>query len=291
MLLKLKQLPQTLQTLLILNGIILSFFILGSLYISIFQGLSPVHLSRIFMDPFLSHPLGTDQLGRDYLTQYILGGGITIGFSILTALGCSIIGTLLAAVSAYYGHSADRLILRINDVLTALPLLPLIAILVMIDVSKIGIPNEWIHFPLFNLIKISIIFSFIGWIQITRAMRGALLKVKHQPFILAAKALGVSDFQIIRRHLLPNALQTYFVSLNLLIAQLMLFETTLSFFGIGINPPIPSWGNLLSDASYLFAHQPLQALLPGISITCTVFLFHLTGQSISHFQQKKNLWT
>jgi ABC-type dipeptide/oligopeptide/nickel transport system permease subunit len=121
-------------------------------------------------------------------------------------------------------------------------------------------------------------------------MRGALLKIKDQPYIFAAKALGISNFRIILKHLLPNALQTYFVSLNLLIAQLMLFETTLSFFGIGINPPIPSWGNLLSDAAYLFAHKPLQAILPGLSITCTVFLFHLTGQYISHFQQKKNLW-
>ena len=85
-------------------------------------------------------------------------------------------------------------------------------------------------------------------------------------------------------------MQTYFVSLNLLIAQLMLFETTLSFFGLGIDPPIPSWGNLLSDAVYLFSTQPLQAILPGLSITCTVFLFHLTGQKLSTYQQKKNLW-
>lgn len=290
MLYKWNSLPRSLQIILTLDIFILSLFLLGSLYIAIFQGLSPVHLSQIFMDPFWSHPLGTDQLGRDYLTQYILGGGITIGFSVVTAFGCSIIGTLLATVSAYYGQSIDRLILRINDVLTALPLLPLMAVLMMIDLRKIGIPNEWIHFPLFNLIKISIIFSLIGWIQITRAMRGALLKIKDQPYIFAAKALGISNFRIILKHLLPNALQTYFVSLNLLIAQLMLFETTLSFFGIGINPPIPSWGNLLSDAAYLFAHKPLQAILPGLSITCTVFLFHLTGQYISHFQQKKNLW-
>ncbi|MBP9693098.1 MAG: ABC transporter permease [Alphaproteobacteria bacterium] len=290
MLSKWKNLPKSLQIVLILNLLVLGLFLCGSLYISIFHGLSPVHLSEIFMDPFWTHPLGTDQLGRDYLTQYILGGGITIGFAIITALGCSIIGTFLATISAYYGKSTDRIILRINDILTAIPLLPLMAVLMMLDLRKIGIPNEWIHFPLFNLIKISVIFSFIGWIQITRAMRGALLKIKNQPYIFAAKALGISNVHIILKHLLPNALQTYFVSLNLLIAQLMLFETTLSFFGIGINPPIPSWGNLLSDAAYLFAHKPLQAILPGLSITCTVFLFHLTGQYISHFQQKKNLW-
>lgn len=274
--------------------LLIFFFILcfgGALAIHL-QSTSPLSpdLSQIMQSPSFSHILGTDQLGHDYLSLYLIAGSISIGFAILTATLCTFIGLTLAIFSAYKQGNAEKIILRLTDIFIALPLIPFLAIFVTMDFSKIGISPEMLAHPLSNLFKIMIIFSLVGWIQVTRSLRGAILKIRHADYVIAAKAMGMKDIHIIIHHILPNILPTLFIGFNLLVAQLILFEATLSYLGFGIRPPFPSWGSLLINASPFYDQNKLQAFLPGISITVTVFLFFTIGRTLSLYLSKRKSW-
>jgi peptide/nickel transport system permease protein len=212
------------------------------------------------------HILGTDSLGRDMLARLAHGGRISLAVGLGVAVAASVIGTLLGAVAGFYGGFADGVISRIIDVLLAIPILALL--MVVSGFSSVG-PLELI-----------VVMALTGWMAVARLVRGQVLSLRETEFVLAARAVGSSGPRIVLRHLLPNALAPVTVAATLGVAWAILAESALSFLSFGIQPPTPTWGNMLQGAQRYMRTAPWLAVVPGILIALTVTSFNFVGDGI-----------
>ena len=225
--------------------------------------------------PSAAHWLGTDNYGRDVLTRLMMAGQISLTIGIAAMFLSVIIGSLLGAISGFYRGVVDMVIMRIADILMSIPGLPLLLILAAI-LSEWKVPAEY------RLYIIMIMLSFVGWPGLARLVRGQILSLKEQPFMQATEVLGLSDRRKILHHLIPNSVPLLLVVATLNVAGSILSESALSFLGLGVVPPTPSWGNMMDAANNFmdFRKRPWLWIPPGTAIFLTVVSINLLGDGL-----------
>lgn len=230
-----------------------------------------VNLLRRLATPGADHPLGTDEAGRDLLARLLYGGRVSLLIGVATALTASAFGVVIGLAAGSCGGVTDRVLMRLTDGVIALPLLPLLIVLASIDLGEAG------PAPLTRLIAI---IALVAWPTVARIVRAEVLSLRERGFVRAAEAQGASAFSIARRHLLPNVAAPLVVATTLSIGNIILMESVLSFLGLGIQPPLPSWGNMLTNAQDLIWTAPALAIWPGLMIFLTVMAFNFLGDGL-----------
>jgi peptide/nickel transport system permease protein len=230
--------------------------------------------------PSLGHPLGTDELGRDVLLRLLAGGRVSLVIGIAAACAAAALGTLIGLVAGYLGGWADRVLMRGTDAIIALPLLPLLIVLAALDLHKLGLPDRVIQSDEISVVRIVALAVLVGWTTAARLVRGATLVTRNRDFVRAARSLGAGVPHILWRHILPNVLGPLIVATTLSVGDVILFESVLSFLGLGVQPPLSSWGSMLSNAQELIATAPLLAVYPGLMIFLTVIACNLLGDAL-----------
>lgn len=225
-----------------------------------------IDLFNIEAPPSKEHWLGTDELGRDVFTRLMYGSRVTLSVGIMSMLIGVVVGCVLGALAGYYGGIVDNLIMRFVDIMLSFPTIFLLIIMASYVKANIG--------------GIMLIIGLTSWMSVARLVRGEFLALKEQEFIEASRALGVSDLRIMFKHLLPNAIGPVIVAATLGVGYAILYESSLSFLGIGIQPPAASWGNMLSNAQANIYTAPWLAIWPGICIFLTVLAFNFVGDGL-----------
>ena len=237
-------------------------------------------LTALMEPPTAAHPLGTDDLGRDFLSRLLRAGQVSLGLGLVAAVVAAALGTTIGLIAGYFGGAIDALLMRITDGVIALPLLPLLMVLGAIDPAKLGISTHFFRSELASLGRIVVIVVLVGWTTVARLARAATLTVGASDFVRAAAALGASPVRIMCVHILPNIISPVIVATTLSIGNIILLESALSFLGLGVQPPMPSWGNMLSQALRDIYSAPILAILPGSMIFLTVLSFNLVGDGL-----------
>ncbi len=244
------------------------------------QDVTRVNLFNRFGPPDATHPLGTDEAGRDVLLRLLYGGRVSLFVGLVTAVFAAMIGTAIGLVAGYYGGRLDRALMRVTDGVISLPLLHLLIVLAAVDLSKLPLPESWVQAQAVSLYRIVVIIALVGWTTVARLVRGATLSVRAREFVLAAEALGASPLRIMLAHILPNVASPIVVATTLSAGAIILLESVLSFLGLGIQPPLPSWGNMLTNAQELIEQAPQLATYPGLLIFITVIAFNFLGDGL-----------
>ena len=225
-----------------------------------------IDIRRTLTPPGARHLLGTDDVGRDVLTRLMFAGRVSLTVGLVTTAIGSTLGTAVGLVAGFYHGLVDALLTRAIELFLTIP--PLAMMFVLAGYLGPGLRT------------IIIVLGLFGWMFTARLVRGEVLRARTLEFVEAARALGVSDKRILVRHLLPNVMAPVIVSATAAVGQAILAESTISYFGLGIQPPVATWGNMLRNAQeYLFS-APWLAMLPGISIFLTVMAFNLLGDGL-----------
>lgn len=228
--------------------------------------LDQVSLGKRMHMPSSSHWFGTDELGRDTWVRIMYGGRVSLAVGLTVGFSTVILGGLIGILAGYVGGVVDNALMRIVDVIYTIPRIVLLLVL-----SKLAGPG---------LLNIIIILVALEWTNAARLARSAVLSFREQEFVLAAQCLGASRWRVMLRHLLPNSLAPLIVAATLDAGAAIRAETTLSFLGLGIQPPTPSWGNLLTNAATNIFIAPLQVFLPGLFIFFALMSFNLLGDAL-----------
>jgi peptide/nickel transport system permease protein len=223
-------------------------------------------LVNTFAQPRPGHWLGTDQLGRDTLTRLIYGAQVSLGVAAMTVAMSATFGTLFGIVAGFYGGVLDTVLMRFVDMLLAIP-----PIFFFIMLAILFRPNP---------VGLSVVIASISWVSVARLVRAEVLATKHLDFILAARGLGASAGRLMLRHIFPATLPVVLVAASQAVAAVILAEAALSFLGLGIQPPTPSWGSMITTAQTYFARAVWLAVFPGLAIFVTVLAVTLLGNAI-----------
>jgi len=254
-------------------GGVLVFFVLVAIFAPLLaalithQNYQTLDLTNTFAPPLSpNHILGTDDLGRDELTRLLFGARVSMGIGFLAVFVALTIGAAVGLVAGFYGGLIDGLLMRFVDIILAIP-----AIFLFILMAILFKPNT---------VTLALIIASVGWGSIARLVRGEVLSVRSRDFMVAGAALGARDSRLIVRHLLPNVMHVMIVFGSLYLGQVVLIEAALDFLGLGISPPTPSWGNMLTNAETFFFHSRTLAIFPGITIFLTVLAANLFGNAV-----------
>lgn len=248
-------------------GIVLLLFVV-SLLAPLIAPYDPgaIELKNVLAPPSGEHWFGTDQLGRDVLSRMVWGARISLKVGFVATGLAILIGTILGAVSGYYGGWIDSVIMRFVDIMLCFPTFFLIlAVIAFLE------PSIW---------NIMVVIGLTGWMGVTRLVRADFISLRERDFVKAARGIGAGDARIIFRHILPNALASILVAATLGIAGAILTESALSFLGIGVQPPTPSWGNILTAGKDNIDIAWWLSLFPGLAILITVVGYNLLGEGI-----------
>ena len=230
--------------------------------------------SVILQAPSSEHWMGTDRLGRDLYSRLLYGARISVAIGMLTALAALVLGTLYGAISGYIGGRVDNWMMRCVDIVYALPDLLLI-ILIMVILGR-------------GFLGIFLALTLVSWVTVARIIRGEVLKYREQSYVEAARALGAGHQRILFRHILPNTLGPLIVILTFRIPAAILAESTLSFVGLGITPPLASWGTLASEGWAAMKFYPHLIVFPSLFIFSTILAFNFLGDGLRDALDPRN---
>ncbi len=255
------------------------------LFIVVFVLLGPLlwHIDPTYIDirarnsgPSLAHPFGTDQLGRDMFARMMAGGQVSMAVGITAMLLALFFGTFIGVVAGYF-RSLDGPLMRLTDLFLALPLLPLLLVIIMLfreSLNSVFGPEGGIFILMVSAIGIT------SWMHTARIVRGDVLALKEREFVLAARSIGTPPRRMITRHILPNVLSPIMVSATLGIANAIITESALSFLGLGFPPDFPTWGRLLFDSVDYLQQYPERVIWPGLAISLTVLSVNYIGDGL-----------
>lgn len=238
------------------------------------------NLGMTNLKPSMEHLFGTDQLGRDIFVRVFYGARYSLTIAVVAAIINLIIGVLYGGIAGYFGGKVDAILMRIVDVIYSIPL-TIYVIIFMTIFNKPGSGGS-------GLGTIILALSISYWIGMARIVRGDVLQLKQQEFVLASKALGASDFRILIRHLIPNCISSIMVTLTLLIPEAVFTEAFLSFIGLGLVPPKASLGTLANEAMKAIYTYPWQLLFPAVMICLIILSFNLFGDGLNDALDPKN---
>jgi peptide/nickel transport system permease protein len=225
-----------------------------------------INLKQVLMPPSPDHLLGTDTLGRDVLSRIIFGAQISLLVGFVAVGIATLIGLFVGALAGYYGGWVDSALMRLVDLMLCFPTL----FLILAIIAMLG-PSIW---------NIMAVIGLTGWMGVARLVRAEFLSLREREFVTAARALGAGDTRLILRHMLPNALAPVMVSATLGVAGAILTESALSFLGLGVQPPTPSWGNILTAGKDNIEIAWWLSVFPGLAILVTVMSYNLLGEGI-----------
>lgn len=231
---------------------------------------SAINLEKTLLAPSREHPMGTDSLGRDLFSRMAYGGRISLSVGFVAVGIAVLIGVIIGSIAGYYPGWIDSAISRFIDIMLCFP-----TFFLMLSVIAILGPN---------ILNIMVIIGVTNWMGVARLIRAEILSLREREFIEAARATGASDLRIIVRHLIPNALGPVLVSATLGVAGAILLESSLSFLGLGVQPPTASWGNILTEAKSTIGIAWWITVFPGFAILITVLGYNLLGEGLrEHF--------
>lgn len=254
--------------LLIIGGFIVGFFVILAVFAPLIATYDPaaINMKSVFLPPSSLHFFGTDELGRDVFSRVVYGARVSIFIGIV-AVGISvIIGTILGLASGYYGKWTDSVIMRFTDVMLCFPSFFLI-------LAVIAFLNP-------SLINVMAVIGLTGWMGVARLVRAETMSVKNREYIVAARLAGLSSLKILFKHILPNVISPVFVTATLGIAGAILMESSLSFLGLGVQPPTPSWGNILTAGKDNIMFAWWLSFFPGIAILLTALGYNMLGEGL-----------
>lgn len=250
-----------------LGAIVVLFLILVATMASLVAPYDPIDQgAKRFLPPTREHPMGTDSLGRDIASRIIYGTRVSLAVGVISVSIALILGTTIGVISGYFGKQVDAILMRLVDMMLAFPGL----VLAMLITGLLG--------P--SLTNTMIAVGLINTPTYARVARGALLSILSEPYVEAARAIGGTDLHIIRRHLLPNMIVPLMVLATVSLSVAILAESSLSFLGLGVQPPDPSWGGMLSKGRPFMEIAPWVAIFPGLAIMITVLGFNFLGDGL-----------
>ena len=216
--------------------------------------------------PSLVHWMGTDDLGRDVFTRMLFGGRVSILIGLLAALVGTFLGTAIGAAAGYHGGVVDNVLMRLTDIAYAIPTLPLLIILSAYSRAA--------------LVSMVLIIGLLSWMTTARVVRSQVLSIREMDYVEAARSMGATDLRILIRHIIPNALGPILVGATLGVGNAIMVESSLSFLGLGVQPPTPTWGNMLMDSQATMATKPWLTLFPGLAILLIVLAVNFMGDAL-----------
>jgi peptide/nickel transport system permease protein len=225
-----------------------------------------IDLESVREPPSAAHWMGTDDLGRDLLTRVLYGGRVSILIGLLAAILGTGLGALIGSVAGFYGGRLESLLMRLTDIAFAIPTLPLLIVLASYTDAAI--------------VSMALIIGLLSWMTTARVVRGEVLSIKEMTYVEAARSIGAGNARIIGRHILPNVVGPIIVGATLAVGNAIILESSLSFLGLGVQPPIPTWGNLLMDAQATMATKPWLTVFPGIAILLVVLAVNFIGDGL-----------
>lgn len=252
----------------VVGGVVILLLVFIAIFAPLLAPYSPteVDTSRLGEAPSWEHPLGFDGIGRDILSRTIYGSRVALMVGIISTVIAIFIGVLVGATAGYFGGWVDSLLSRVTDTLMAFPLLVL-----LITLAAVFSPS---------LKTVIIVIGITVWASYARIVRADVLSLRERDFVMAARAAGSNDMRIITRHIIPNVLGPVIVIATLGIGGIIILEAALSFLGLGVQPPTPSWGGDLSSARQFIRIYPHMAIAPGIMIVITVLAFNMLGDGL-----------
>lgn len=225
-----------------------------------------IDYTAINQPPSAEHLMGADRLGRDELTRVLYGGRVSLMVGLGVGIFSTLIGTAVGVFSGYYGRFVDTATMGFVDFMLVLPFIPFLLVLGSLFS--------------FTPVTITLVLAFLLWPRLARLVRGQVLAVRDQEYVQAARAVGVSNFKIMLRHILPNVMGVIVVEATLIVALSIILETAISYLGLGIQPPTPSWGNLLEDSRSTMTEQWWLTWFPGMMIVITALCVNFLGDGL-----------
>jgi peptide/nickel transport system permease protein len=236
------------------------------------------NLDAMLQPPSAEHIMGTDELGRDLLTRILYGGRVSLSIGVMAMALAVVVGAIVGGVAGFYGGWVDNVLMRFTDMMLAFPQL---FVLIILALALRDIPIEALRGTAFaSVLSIVLVIAVLAWMRVARLVRASFLSLKEKEFIEAARSSGVPNWRIMVRHLLPNAMSPIIVAATFRVATSIITESGLSYLGFGVQPPTPTWGNMLKNAQVQMTRAPWTAIFPGLMIFIAVIAINFIGDGL-----------
>ena len=252
----------------VVGAVVILILSLLAIFSPIFARFDPneINLNEIYQPPSLKHPFGTDMNGRDVFARVLYGARISMSVGFISSGLAGLIGVLIGALAGFFGGKVDNILMRLVDLILCIPsFFLLLMVIAMLE-------------P--NIYNVMIVIALTSWPGLARMVRAEVLSIRERDFVQAAIALGISRWRIIWRHIVPNVMAPVFVAITLGVASAILVESGLSFLGLGVQPPTPSWGNILAQGRSVMQFAWWMTVFPGLAIFITVLCYNLIGEGL-----------
>jgi peptide/nickel transport system permease protein len=261
----------------LIGAIVISILVLAAIFVPVISPYNPetFNLDIRVQPPSAAHIMGTDELGRDLFTRILYGGRISLAIGVLAMAFAVSVGTLVGALAGFYGGWIDSILMRVTDVFLAFPRL---FVLILVTTVLRQLELQWLHASDWQ--PIAAVIGLLSWMSVARLVRAEYLSIREKEFVEAARAIGAPNARIIFRHILPNSASPIIVAATLGVAASMLTEAGLSYLGFGVQPPTPTWGNLLRNAQGQMTYAPWMAVFPGLMIFIAVIAINYIGDGL-----------
>jgi peptide/nickel transport system permease protein len=260
--------------------IIVLVLVLAAIFAPVLTPYDPekTDLDSMLEPPSLAHPMGTDELGRDLLTRILYGGRVSLSIGVMAMALAVFVGAAIGGLGGFYGGWIDNILMRFTDMMLSFPSL---FILIILAIALRDIPIEALRgTPFASVFSIVLVIAVLAWMQVARLVRASFLSLKEKEFTEATRCIGTPNRRIMLRHLLPNAMSPIIVAATFRVATSIITESGLSYLGFGVQPPTPTWGNMLKNAQELMTRAPWTAIFPGLMIFVTVIAINFIGDGL-----------